>query len=86
MLTKRTAINCVETCRSKLTVKYIIYRIVDLLVLKVFVNQFTMHRMNNMEVGHKLRLISIHPNDLQGLNADTNKSFELLNHSAQSKL
>ena len=86
MFMKRTAMNCVETCRSKLTVKYVIYRAVDLLLLKEFVNQFTTHGMNNMKVGHKLCLISIHPNDLQGLNADSNKSFELLSPSAHSKL
>jgi len=33
MLLKRTAINCVETCRNKLIVKYIIYRTVHLFVL-----------------------------------------------------
>jgi hypothetical protein len=59
---------------------------VGLLALKEFVNQFTMRGMNNMEVGHKLCLISIQPNDLQGLNAESNKSFELLNPSAHFKL
>jgi hypothetical protein len=57
-----------------------------MLVLKELLNQFTMHGMNNMKVGHKLCLISLQPNDLQGLNADSNKSFELLNRSAHSKL
>jgi hypothetical protein len=85
MLTKRTAINCVETRRSKSIVKYIIYRIVDLLLLTEFLNQFTIHGMN-MKVGQELCLTSTHPNDLQGLNADSNKSSGLLNPSAHSKL
>jgi len=42
--------NCVETCRSKLIVKYVIYRVVHLLVLIEFVNHFTMHGRNNMKV------------------------------------
>jgi len=39
-----------KTCIKKLILKYIIYRIVHLLVLIEFENQLTVHRMNNMKV------------------------------------
>jgi len=53
VLLKRTTIpedgNYTETCGRKLIVKYVIYRIVHLLVLLEIVNQITIHGMNNMK-------------------------------------
>jgi hypothetical protein len=40
---------CAETSRSKLIVKYTIYKIVHFLVPKESVIQFTMHGLSNMK-------------------------------------
>ena len=49
-------VKCTETCGSLLIVKYLIYKIVYLLVLKEYVHQFTMHGMNNKKIINKVYL------------------------------
>ena len=43
-------VDCTEICGSKLIVKYLIYKIVYLLVLIEYVHQFTRHGMKNMKI------------------------------------